>query len=762
MRPQAFLLLAIAVPNFILGSFILLRNVRDRINIFFALFAFWVGFWALGLAGFILSNNSETALYWAQGYYIAAALIAVTFLAFSISFTGKWGNYSNREKLATLIPAALIIGLLLFYPAFHMNGIKYNDWGKEVILNGYGYLAYSVYFVIYVIPGFIIMMNALQRAKGVSRLYLKYVFIGLVLAFSFGATFNLLYPALGNYRYIWAGPLFTLLYISITSYAIIKHRLFDIRLFVARSLGYALSIFSIGAIYGLIAFSVVSGFAFNQSGVTLEQQVIYTILAVTIAFTFQPMKRFFDRFTNSIFYRDAYEPQQLLDSLNKVLVGTIELNELLSNAANVIGNTIKAEFTFFGIKEINGAKRRIIGFGVKDFDEVEIKTVRANTPKTKQKILVVDELNDKDASLRSVLRKNNIAVIVRLTDTPERAVEGLGYIVLGAKKSGNPYSGQDVKTLEIIADEMVIAIQNALRFEEIQNFAKTLEDKVDVATRDLRNANEKLKALDQTKDDFISMASHQLRTPLTSVKGYVSMVLEGDVGKVSKKQEQLLNQAFVSSQRMVYLIADLLNVSRLKTGKFVIEAKETNLSDVIEGEIAQLTETAKGRDLEVKYHKPKGFPALMLDETKIRQVIMNFADNAVYYTPAGGHIDIILEDKGETIEFRVEDDGIGVPKSEQHHLFNKFYRAGNAKKARPDGTGLGLFMAKKVVVAQGGAIIFKSTEGKGSVFGFSFAKKPLLPEHYKGVVAKDDLLEKPKITQKSAKSTDKTSKTKAK
>jgi signal transduction histidine kinase len=112
----------------------------------------------------------------------------------------------------------------------------------------------------------------------------------------------------------------------------------------------------------------------------------------------------------------------------------------------------------------------------------------------------------------------------------------------------------------------------------------------------------------------------------------------------------------------------------------------------------------------------------MLDETKTRQVIMNFTDNAIYYTPAGGHIKVVLIDKPQTIELRVVDDGIGVPKTEQHHLFSKFYRAGNARQARPDGTGLGLFMAKKVIIAEGGALIFESEVGKGSTFGFQFSK----------------------------------------
>lgn len=297
--------------------------------------------------------------------------------------------------------------------------------------------------------------------------------------------------------------------------------------------------------------------------------------------------------------------------------------------------------------------------------------------------------------------------------------------MLGPKKSGNTYSKQDLQIIEIVANELVIAIQNALRFQEIENFNATLQQRVEEATRKLRRANEKLKALDETKDDFISMASHQLRTPLTSVKGYLSMILDGDVGKVSPAQKEMIGQAFSSSQRMVYLIADLLNVSRLKTGKFVIEPKPVNLADLVEQELSQLDETAKTHSLDLQYDKPKDFLDLMLDETKIRQVVMNFVDNAIYYTPVGGKITVRLAETPTHVELRVEDNGIGVPKQEQPHLFTKFYRAGNARKARPDGTGLGLFMAKKVIIAQGGSLIFESQQDKGSTFGFVFGKHRL-------------------------------------
>ena len=292
----------------------------------------------------------------------------------------------------------------------------------------------------------------------------------------------------------------------------------------------------------------------------------------------------------------------------------------------------------------------------------------------------------------------------------------VGLMVAGFTQEASAVSEKDQLLLSRLSDAVGIALDNKLLFEENQ-----------MVLRQLQKTNEKLKALDETKDEFISMASHQLRTPLTSVKGYLSMVLEGDAGDVSEMQHKLLDQAFISSQRMDYLIADLLNVSRLRTGQFVIEPIASNLADLVEGELSQLIGTAKSHNLELTYNKPADFPTLMLDETKIRQVVMNFADNAIYYTPSGGHIKVEVEDKPTTVEFRVTDDGLGVPKAEQHRLFTKFYRAGNAKKARPDGTGLGLFMAKKVIAAQGGSIIFNSVEGKGSTFGFAFDKSKLLP-----------------------------------
>lgn len=513
-----------------------------------------------------------------------------------------------------------------------------------------------------------------------------------------------------------------LVMVGFIAYAIVKHKLFDVRLLVARSLGYILTLATLVGVYVFLVFGLSTQFL-GVARLTSVQEAVYILATLVFGFSLAPLKKFFDRQTNKLFYRDAYESQVLLDDLNKILVGNIDIQPLLHQCAELLETTLKAEFCTFIIKATDDKTRRIIGSKKVALDEDQILELSSQNHRTDQ-ILVADDLDESQTTLKAMLSKNNVSILARLAPAGKNAVEQ-GYLVLGNKRSGNPYNKQDLQVLDIIANELVIAIQNALRFEEIEAFTVTLQDKVDDATRQLRQTNEKLKALDETKDEFISMASHQLRTPLTAVKGYVSMVVEGDAGKLNKQQKELLDQAFSSSQRMVYLIADLLNVSRLKTGKFVIENKVTQLADVVEAEIEQLKQTAAGKDQTLTYTKPDKFPELMLDETKIRQVIMNFTDNALHYTPTGGHIAVNLEDKGSTIEFTVVDDGLGVPKSEQHHLFGKFFRAGNARKARPDGTGLGLFMAKKVIIAQGGAVIFSSTEGKGSTFGFTMSKEKL-------------------------------------
>ena len=702
-----------------------LSNSKKLVNR--ALVAFLLsGF--LWLLSNLLANLSTTAgasLFFTRSALVGAALIPLAFLSFAVLYTGRRRYTPGYFALIAILPLITI----LFTPT-DWNISSAQAHGKNAQA-GPIYLLLIAILLSYFAYGLYALLKFYKRATALEKAQLQYIFAGVIITLIPGLITNGILPVIGSSGSSAYGPVTVVGFSLLTTVAIVRHRLLDIRLVVARALAYALVLGSLAAIFAAALFSLTSVF-FSGTSISTGAKVAYIIIALLLAFIYQPLKRIFDRWTNRIFYQDAYDPQLMLDELNSVLVANIELQKLLQKSAATIASNIKAEYCLIGIKETDDFPARAFGTVKPEFAQERMDAIRPLTPYfTKHKVIITDDLDDKHEKLRSILQQNSIAILARLLTHSG----GIGYIVLGYKKSGNPYSKQDIRILDIIADELVIAVQNSLRFEEIQHFNITLQQKVEEATRQLRHANHRLRELDATKDEFISMASHQLRTPLTTIKGYLSMVLEGDVGPVNKNEKQMIQQAFDSAERMVYLIADLLNVSRLQSGKFVIENKPTDLAKMVEGEVAQLKETAEHHNLKLIYKKPSKFPLLNLDETKIRQVIMNFLDNAIYYTPAGGSIEVALEATDEAVSYTVTDTGLGVPKAEQHHLFSKFYRAGNARKMRPDGTGLGLFMAKKVIVAQGGAIIFKSTEGKGSTFGFSFPRAT--------VELKDKLPQKP-------------------
>jgi signal transduction histidine kinase len=588
---------------------------------------------------------------------------------------------------------------------------------------------YFIALLLYLVFSMVVLHKGIKRTTGSQRAHLKVLYKSLAISLPILLLTDFILPAITGWfgltnigLIIWAVPVFGLYY------SVVKLRLFSLRLVIVRSLAYVITLAIIGTIYGFISYRISTLIKGVNS--RLGQEILNIVLIVIAINIYPPMIRTFKRLTNKFFYQDAYDSQDFFDSLNKVLVSTLDLDKLLDQVSVLICDNLKSGFCIVGLGTGPNRPPLIFGTQRRAFASKDIGIAREITIHYKQSVIVTDTLEGpKSSELKTILDRNGIAVLVRLTPDRANGKEGLGYLLLGPKKSGNPYTHQDIRVLDAVANELIIAIQNAMHFEEIQNFNQTLQQRVQHATRELQRTNDKLKILDETKDEFITMASHQLRTPLTSVKGYLSMVLEGDVGELNAQQTKLLTQSFASAQRMVYLISDLLNLSRLNTGKFVIEPSPVDMRDVVQAEIDQLIETAKSREVSMTYENPASFPKLMLDETKIHQVVMNFLDNAIYYTPAGGKIVVALTETPQAIEFTVKDNGIGVPRSIQHKLFTKFYRAQNAQQARPDGTGVGLFMAKKVVVAQGGSIVFESEEGKGSTFGFRFAKRGHLAEN---------------------------------
>lgn len=243
----------------------------------------------------------------------------------------------------------------------------------------------------------------------------------------------------------------------------------------------------------------------------------------------------------------------------------------------------------------------------------------------------------------------------------------------------------------------------------------------------LAAANDKLHILDKAKSEFISIASHQLRTPLTSIKGFGSLLLEGTYGQVSDAQKNALEKIYISNERLIHLVEDLLNISRIEAGRMEFDFQEAQIEDLVNEAVTTLELSAKQKNLYLHWQKPAvALPKLKIDITKIKEVISNMVDNAIKYTQKGG-VTVRVEsgnffDHGEkerksVVRVIVSDTGIGMGKEELESIFNKFERGKQVSHYHTDGTGLGMYVGKKMVEAHKGRIWAESEgKNKGSRF----------------------------------------------
>lgn len=687
----------VAIVATILGVLTLYHQYRDPVARSFAAIMLAAAGWAGGIAVFLSTHTSihlaEAAV---RTYYISAALIALAILYLALSVTRKIHAIHKSFYVVLVLPFLAMALEFIFIPEVYIQKVE----PGSVTLSIPGYLVYTVYFLVYYGSALLLLAWMARRSRGIEQVRFQYLLAGYAIAGGIGITFNLVLPAFGNYEFIWAGPLGLFIFVPMVYVMIVKYGLFDIRQAAARTTAYISTLGVIAIVYAS-AITLLSG-AISAS--TIAQ----TLVILVAALSFQPLKHFFDNLTDTIFYKNTYHAGEFFAELSERLTSTTDLRTLLRRTAEHIQKTLKAQQAFL-IVYATGDKYITAGTE----GHAKLPYADAQLLDSCETELIIADLSTTAPEVRRMLQSHNVSLALKL----KAGNKVMGYLCLGNHLTST-FSDRDLKVLGTIADSLVIAVQNAVSLHEVRELNNTLQQRIDNATKELRRSNSQLQRLDEAKDEFISMASHQLRTPLTSIKGYVSMLIEGDMGKVSRDQKQLLNEVFISSERMVRLIGDFLNVSRLQTGKFIIEKHPVDLALLVQREVDSLVQNAAARGMKFVYKKPKDLPVLELDENKIQQVVMNFADNAIYYSKDKSKITVTLKQLTDFVEFKVIDTGIGVPKNEQSHLFNKFFRATNARRARPDGTGVGLFLAKKVIGDHGGEIIFESKEGKGSTFGF--------------------------------------------
>ncbi|MDY0387858.1 MAG: PAS domain S-box protein [Methanolobus sp.] len=296
----------------------------------------------------------------------------------------------------------------------------------------------------------------------------------------------------------------------------------------------------------------------------------------------------------------------------------------------------------------------------------------------------------------------------------------------GVTNKQEEYNKSDARQLTLFMEGIWRLIQRKRAEDTLREYADEISKvnaelskanaELSKANAELSDANEELKSLDRMKDDFLSNVSHEFKTPLTSIQGYSQLIADQTLGSVNAQQKKALDTVIRNSERLRRLVDSLLYLSRAGSGRLIYSFEKINMADVITNSIQDLALQAEEKNIKLIKEIPDTLPLITADHDKMMDVFVNLVDNAIKFTPQDGKITISAHASADSLHFEVEDTGIGIPKDKIPGLFERFYQVDSSARRKYGGTGLGLYICKKIVEDHGGNIWAESTEGEGSRF----------------------------------------------
>lgn len=711
----------------VFGLIIFFKNPKSPTNRLFAFFCLAFCAWSYPYIGWPVARTIQGALLSFQLLHIGASFVSITYLHFVI----KWLNLESKKNKIILIIGYVLSAFFAFNtfsplfiadmkPIFSMR-----FWAVPGLLYHFYLL---MFFSLFFYASYLLYINE-KKTIGIKKKQIQFVLIGMVLAFLGGSTNYFLWYGINIPPY---GNLLAASFVIFTAYAIIKYRFADIRVAIRRSAVFTVLVLLITSIYALFAYLIS---VFSQDLIGTQSIILNGIItAILVAIGFEPLKKGLSEITDTFLFKAEYKPQEVMAAFSDKLSSTLNLNELAQFLVKKTGEVFKCaavslflfdpeakiykEEAYWGRRSPNS----LVEIDQKVFSKIF--TYLRKLGKEKEIIVreEVKKLNEQAKSqvlhlLIKQLEEQEVNLVVPFFAKEELA----GILFLGDKKSGDAYTQQDLEVLNIIAGQAAVSIKNAGLFQDIKELSGTLQQKVEEQTSEIVKKNKKLERLLKIKSEFLDIASHQLRTPVSVINGTLSMFKDGTLDQLPKEKRQtFINNAFEKGRKLNSIINDILNASDMDEEGF-------NISDSIEKLdfsqlILKLIDYSR-QEISQKKIKLNSQVApeiyIMGNVQYLEQAIGNLIDNAIKYSKEGGDLEINLSlnsDKQKLL-FKIKDSGIGIPAKEQKNIFGKFARASNAKELYTDGSGLGLFIVKKIIDSHsGGKIWFESEENKGATF----------------------------------------------
>jgi len=708
-----------ALASLLLGILVLSRGEKNKTNKIFALLCFGFTAWSAPYVMWPISKTKEQTLFWFQVLHYGAILIPIFYYHFVVSWFAL-----KKEKILVSVGyiLAFFFSLFVFSP-FFIAGMEPKFSMRFWAIPGKLYYFYLVYFFFYYIYATILLYLQFLKSSGTKRKQTYYLLVGLAVAIAGGSTnyflwFDINIPPYGN--------ALATMHVMLGTYAIIVHRLMDIKVVLRKYSVYLLSLAVI-----VIPAAMLQYFYPRQLGKFSSFSHIFLIIVAVSIFPF--IRDWFYKIANKYFFSSLYDTHEVISQISEQLRSTIDVDKVyrfisqaLINAFHVkavgvlIYNETKNEyFVQYNNSEEDKNFLRLPSNKNYQYSGMKISPHLCDNYLRKNIPIIFDDLKDK----KYEKYKNDIeswqAIGIELLVPLIVKGRNIGMIALSAKESGDLYNNEDLYILNVIGTQVAIALENALLYQQTLNFNIKLKKEVAKQTKELIEANDKLTKLDQAKSEFISIASHQLRTPLSIIKGYISMILEGNFGPLTPGEKDSLDKVYKSNERLIDLVEGLLNISRIESGRLQFSFENKQLEELVASVYDELAIRAGAKNLKFEFIKPKTkLPAVNMDESKMRQVVMNLIDNSIKYT-AIGSVTVSLKKQKDNILFCVTDTGVGIRPEDLPNLFKKFSRGTGSALINAEGTGLGLFVAKKMIESHGGRIWAESTgRDKGSQFYF--------------------------------------------
>jgi signal transduction histidine kinase len=714
------LLIITALVNLSLGALIYFHGRNKRNNIIYSLNIVGITSWVLAMIIF-RSSPPEYDLFWCTLLYITPTFIASSLLYLSYIFPTQQADYKHWKTFLIFFINALLI-VAIAYPGFMITDVIVRGVGmeKEIVFTQ-AYWFYFLYTAGFFTYGFIRLYNKYRKSVGLERVQTLYLYIGYSLAANLAFATNLIMPWIGYFFLNWLGQMFTFFIVGFTAYAIVRYRFMDIRIVARKTFIYGLlAVYTFVVFYLIVALYIY----FFGSVHTFGARLISPFVALVFVLSLFKLNELLRQFANKHLFASLYSYQETITGLTKDLNNHIDLNKISGLIVNTTKKTLQLDRAALILVDqtTNPIQLQVAknsGFNSKeglnmlledDFIATYLKKSQKTFVREEVDILIEHTKNKKDKESLMVLSEKMREMDAALASPIVSGKKLIGIVVLSPKISKDPYSREDLQLLDTMAKQAGTALENALHYKQIKEFTKTLQAKVDEQTKYLQE-------LLEMKGDFLRVVNHQLNTPLSVMKGYFGMM--EDSGYPVKKALPAIK---ASLDRISTTVADFWGAYELEGERMKMNPQKTDLADIVDKLIIEKKrmKMARERKLSIVVKKPKtSVPLVWCDYKKISHAISNLVENAVHYTREGGLTITYVVDPS-FVKFSVTDTGVGLAPGDEEKLFKKFSRGGRASDLRPDGSGLGLFITKKIVEGNMGEIEVTSPgKNQGSTFSFT-------------------------------------------